>query len=141
MQPEFPDVEPIIVAHQLELVPGVWSCLELPPVAEFNARVPVAQYTRIGGPAATPTWGSGYLMDRPVVDVDVYGGSREQANAAVRQVRAALLGIAGTVRDGAGFVAAVETAGPGRRPDASQNITRIGFIVTLTVRAVAPAAP
>ncbi|MFV2172342.1 hypothetical protein ACFHW2_11830 [Actinomadura sp. LOL_016] len=139
MQNEFPDVEPLIVAHQLELVPGVWSCLELPPVEEFNARLPVAQYTRIGGPAARSTWANGYLMDRPTIDVDVYGGSREQANLAARQIRAALLGIAGTVRDGAGFVSAAETAGPGRRPDASQNVARIGFIVTLTVRSITPA--
>ncbi|WP_141576121.1 hypothetical protein [Actinomadura sp. WMMA1423] len=138
MQDEFPDVEPVIVAYQLETVPSVHSCLELPPVDEFNARLPVAQYTRIGGAAIRRTWGNGYLMDRPRIDVDVYGGSREQANLAVKALRAALLGIAGTVTGGVAFSDPEETAGPGRRPDASQNITRIGFTVSLTVRFVGP---
>lgn len=136
MQDEFPDVEPVIVAYQLELVPTVHSCLELPPVAEFNDRLPVAQYTRIGGSAIRRTWADGYLMDRPRIDVDVYGGSREEANLAVKKLRAALLGIAGTVRDGIAFSDPAETAGPGRRPDASQNITRIGFTVAVTARFV-----
>lgn len=138
--PEFPDidVEPIVVAHQSAAVPSVFHCLELPPVEEFNSRLPVAQYTRIGGPAAFRTWGSGWLVDRPTIDVDVYGGSREQANLAVTALRAALFGIAGTVRGGAGFVSATEVAGPGRRPDSSQNITRIGFTVSLTVRSIGP---
>lgn len=136
MQDEFPDVEPVIVAYQLELVPTVHSCLELPPVGEFNDRLPVAQYTRIGGSAIRRTWADGYLMDRPRIDVDVYGGSREEANLAVKKLRAALLGIAGTVRGGVAFSDPAETAGPGRRPDASQNITRIGFIVAVTARFV-----
>lgn len=136
MQQEFPDVEPILVAYQSAMVPGVWSCLELPPVEEFNARLPVAQYTRIGGTAAWRTWSHGWLMDAPTIDVDVYGGSREEANTTLKQVRAALLGIAGTVRDGAGFVSAREVAGPTLRPDSSQNVTRFGFTVSLTVRAI-----
>lgn len=138
MQDEFPDVEPIIVAYQLELVPSVHSCLELPPVEEFNARLPVAQYTRIGGTAIRRSWSYGYLMDRPRIDVDVYGGSREQANLAVKALRAALLGIAGTVRDGVAFSDPEEVAGPGRRPDASQNIARIGFTVAVSTRFVGP---
>ncbi|TDD37894.1 hypothetical protein E1287_07505 [Actinomadura sp. KC06] len=137
-QQEFPDVEPIIVAYQLDLVPSVHSCLELPPVAEFNSRLPVAQYTRIGGNATRRTWADGYLTDRARIDVDVYGGSRQQANLAVKELRAALLGIGGTVRDGAGFSDPEEVAGPGRRPDASQNITRIGFTVAVTVRSIGP---
>ncbi|NEA22584.1 hypothetical protein [Actinomadura bangladeshensis] len=136
MQDEFPDVEPVIVAYQLEMVPSVHSCTELPPVAEFNTRLPVAQYTRIGGTAIRRTWANGYLMDRPRIDVDVYGGSREQANLAVKKLRAALLGIGGTVRDGIAFSAPEETAGPGLRHDASQNITRIGFTVAVTARFV-----
>ncbi|MFE9099846.1 hypothetical protein [Actinomadura geliboluensis] len=138
MQTEFPDVEPIIVAHLSAAVPGVWACLELPPVAEFNERLPVAQCTRIGGSAIRRSWADGYLMDRPRIDVDVYGGSREQANLTVKTVRAVLLGIAGTVRDGAAFSDPEEVAGPGRRHDASQNITRIGFTVAVTVRAIGP---
>jgi hypothetical protein len=138
VQDEFPDVEPIIVDYMLAMVPAVHSCLELPPTVEFNTRLPVAQYTRIGGTVIRRTWGHGYLMDRPRIDVDVYGGSREQANLAVKALRAALLGIAGTVRDGAAFSDPEETAGPGRRPDASQNITRIGFTVSLTARFVGP---
>ena len=138
MQAEFPDVEPIVVDYQLELVPSVWSCTELPPVAEFNTRLPVAQYTRIGGAAIRRTWAYGYLMDRPRIDVDVYGGSQEQANLAVKALRAALLGIAGSVRDGVAFSNPEEVAGPGRRPDASQNITRIGFTVAVTARFVGP---
>lgn len=138
MQDEFPDVEPIVVAYQLELVPTVHSCLELPPVEEFNDRLPVAQYTRIGGSAIRRTWANGFVMDRPRIDVDVFGGSREEANLAVKKLRAALLGIAGTVRDGVAFSDPEETAGPGRRPDASQNITRIGFVVSLTVRSIGP---
>ncbi|MCP9947277.1 hypothetical protein [Actinomadura madurae] len=136
MQDEFPDVEPVIVDYQLEMVPTVHSCLELPPVAEFNDRLPVAQYTRIGGTATRRTWSNGFLMDRPRIDVDVSGGSREEANLAVKALRAALLGIAGTVRDGVAFSDTEEVAGPGRRPDASQNITRIGFTVAVTVRFV-----
>lgn len=136
MQDEFPDVEPIIVDYQLEMVPSVHSCLELPPVEEFNTRLPVAQYTRIGGTAIRRSWANGYLMDRPRIDVDVYGGSREEANLAVKKLRAALLGIGGTVRDGVAFSDPEENAGPSFRPDASQNITRIGFIVSVTTRFV-----
>lgn len=135
-QPVFPDIEPIVVGYLLDRVPAVWSCLELPPVAEFNDRLPVAQCTRIGGTAASRTWSHGWLMDAPTIDVDVYGTSREQANTVLAQVRAALLGVAGTVRDGAGFVSVREVAGPTLRPDASQNIVRLGFTVSLTVRAL-----
>ncbi|WP_433329959.1 hypothetical protein [Spirillospora sp. CA-294931] len=134
-QQAFPDLEPIIVAHQLELVPTVWSCLELPPTTEFNSRLPVAQYSRVpAGGAARGTWAHGFLLDKATIDVDVYAGSRETANAAARLLRTSLLGLAGTVRDGAGFVSAAETTGPGWRPEASQDITRIGWLVSLTVR-------
>lgn len=132
----FPDVEPILVDVMLDQVPDVWSCLELPPLEEFDQRLPVAQYTRIGGPAARGTWGHGYLLDTPTIDVDVYAGSREAANLTTQTLRKALLAIPGTVRDGAGFVSVAEVSGPGWRPEASQNVVRIGWSVTFTVRPV-----
>jgi hypothetical protein len=134
----FPDVEPAIVTYLAGAAPSVHSCIELPPAEEFNTLLPVAQITRIGGPAGAGTWSDGHLVDRPTIDVDVYAGSRQAANEAVATLRAAFGSIKGATEGGAGFVSYRENAGPTFRPDASQNITRIGFTADLTVRPIAP---
>lgn len=136
IQAAHPDIEPAVVGYALVAVPGVHSCIELPPGEEFNDLLPVAQFTRIGGLSSRGTWSHGDLLDRPTITVDVYASSREAANEAVRLLRQAMGAIRGTVRDGVGFISSRETAGPGYRPEASQNVTRIGFTVELTVRPV-----
>lgn len=133
-QVTFPDVENDTVTYLTEAAPGVHSCIELPPAEEFNTLLPVCQITRIGGPAGAGTWSDGYLLDQPTIDVDVYAASRQAANDAVAEIRAALGSIKGAKAGSTGFVGCHENTGPAYRPDSSQNVTRVGLTVDLTVR-------
>lgn len=143
MTAAWPDIEAVVVDYLTAQLPGVFVCLELPPTTEFQARLPIVQITRIGGPSDTDTWGGGPLLDRPIVDLNVYATltttqtALQICNTVLGQARAAMTDIQGLKAAGAGVVSVRETVGPGPRPDPSQPVVRRGFTAQLTVRPVA----
>lgn len=136
MTSPFGDAEDFLIQQLTDVLAGVHVCLELPPAAEFEQRLPILQLTRAGGPSTTPTWGTGHLLDEPTISVDVFAASRQAANETTAAVRAAFDALAGARNDGLAVISVRELTGPGWRPDASEHITRIGLNIAVLIRPI-----
>ncbi|MBO2461186.1 hypothetical protein [Actinomadura violacea] len=130
----WPDAELIVIDYFTEVLDGVWSCNSLPPVEEFNARLPIIDVTRIGGLRTADTWSDGYLIDEPTIDLDIWAATPESgATTAARSV-AALAAMRGYRAHGAAAGRVKDITGPRPRPEVSQNIIRLGVTATLPLR-------
>lgn len=118
------DAEQLVIDHLYGL--GFHAVTDLPADPGFTDGLPWVMVTRSGGPATL----RGYL-DQPLLDIDVYGASRSQANDTVAEVRAAVL----TMPAQSGRVSKVrEEAGPTKRPDPNPAVVRIGFTAEVFIR-------
>jgi hypothetical protein len=134
MAAQYALVESALVTWFATAVPGVRCVTELPgnPV-ELATQVPLIQLTRFGGVKAGPN------IDRPMVDVDCFHSTREEAEVLVEQIsRLVWQTLAGTHLD-VGNVRATfgqirEIAGVGWRSYENPNVSRYGFTVQLLVK-------
>ena len=129
----FPDVEVLLVAY----VGGrldVRACTELPAADLLNTQLPVVRIQRISGANRD------YRLDRPIVDVDVYGATRAQAASVSEQIRDLLvngLQYADSVQP-TGVVTSVETVIAGRwLPDPDTSLRRYNASYELCVHPLA----
>ncbi|MER6809988.1 hypothetical protein ABT299_11965 [Spirillospora sp. NPDC000708] len=132
----WPDAELIVIDYFTEVLDGVWSCNSLPPVEEFDVRLPIIDVTRIGGLRSADTWSDGYLIDEPAIDLDIWAATPESgATTAARSV-AALDAMRGYRAHGATAGRVKDITGPRPRPEVSQNIIRLGVTATLPLRLI-----
>ena len=126
--PAFPDAE-VLLLHwlsaqaQLEanaVLASTRFCTDLPYIAP-NAAGVWARITRVSGATAS------YFVDRPVVDIDVYSFSRDDAVAAARAIYSLLLWqLRGAATPDGTVQTVVDVIGPRWVPDDNQDISRYG---------------
>ncbi|WP_242890801.1 hypothetical protein [Actinomadura litoris] len=132
----WPDAELIVIDFLTEVLQGVWSCNRLPPAEEFNARLPIIDVTRVAGLRTTDTWSDGYLLDEPVIDLDLWAATPESGALTAARSVAALEAMRGHRAHGAAVGRVKNITGPRPRPDVSQNITRLGVTATVPLRLI-----
>lgn len=135
---ELLDIEAFLVARlkadtgALDTLVGQKIATDLPPSfpAHGEARL---QLFRIGGPP-DPGDGPGHL-DRPSVQLNAYGASREQAFDVAKAALAAVLALEGTTADGVVVTRAFRNLGPTWSPDPPTGAARFLLGVVLHVHA------
>ncbi|WP_344586647.1 hypothetical protein [Actinomadura vinacea] len=132
----WPDAELVLIDYFTAAPPGVHTCNTIPPVELFNERLPIIDVTRTGGDHTTGTWADGYLVDEPSMDLDIWAASLESGQTTAAHARAALVAMLGYRAHGAAAGRVRNISGPRRRPDVSQNITRLGRTTTIPLRLV-----
>ncbi|MGW2228286.1 phage tail termination protein [Streptomyces formicae] len=89
--------------------------------ANLGSVLPVVQLQRIGGDDDT------IRLDRAVVDLDVYAGTRQAASALMAQARSVLLSeLRGVATESAVFTAARTISAPAWRPYENTSLRRVG---------------
>lgn len=122
----FPDAELLLRAF-LTANTDARVVTDLP--ATLEAQLPVVQVTRIGGSVDTR-----FILDRPVLDIDVYAASREAAATLAREIQALIYSMPNQTVGG-GVVADVsEVSGPSWRPDWNAKVRRFGMTYDIAVR-------
>lgn len=114
----WPDVEVELVAW-LAAALDVRMVTELPP--KFEEILPIGQLQRVGGDD------DGFRLDRALVDIDFYAGSREEVSALARQARHELVvNLRGVKTTGAVFGRVSTVSAPAWRPYENPALRRSG---------------
>lgn len=130
----FASIEKLLVVWLPARTGGVVVVAELP--AQFDVptsdtyMMPVNFLERISGANVLEN----PYLDRPVVDVDSYGSSREEAQTLAERVRAALMWqLPGEVVEGNVFTRVRTVVGPRLLPHANQNVRRYSATYELSL--------
>lgn len=126
-----PDIEAVAVAFLTARLndPAVYVCDVLPPASQFGVLLPVVHVSRVAG-----TWKYRRVLDRPLLDVDVYGADFTATKTLAALVRGHLDDMAGAVYLGGVVTSCTEVTGPARRPEEDPNTYRIGFTRQIHLR-------
>lgn len=100
---------------------------ELPSTVIYD--VPVIRANRIGG-----MWVRPGILDNPMVDVDVWASTIEACKSTVSVARGLSAGLVNISYLGLVVTKVSELAGPVRRPETDENLSRIGFTLDLLVQ-------
>ncbi|MDT9681716.1 hypothetical protein RND61_06460 [Streptomyces sp. TRM76323] len=108
----FPDVERLVVDHLRNRPELTGVVVDNRPPAGFDGTQKAVLVSRVGG-----AWVDDLHLDRPLLDLEVYGPDKTAAHTVALAARAALLEAAGTVYGGAAVTEVVEADGPRWLPD------------------------
>ncbi|WP_405459708.1 hypothetical protein OG786_20950 [Streptomyces sp. NBC_00101] len=126
----FPDAELMAMNFLAEYFgEDAFVCSTAPEGGPFEELLPMVRVSRIGG-----TWRVRKALDEPSIDVDVWSTDAALSHSLANRARGALEAMVGDQRNGGLVTFSSEISGPGRRPDESPNVYRIGFTVGLCVR-------
>lgn len=124
--PVFPDIEHLVVTFLTDtprVPPRVLTKLPLPLVP------PVVRVTRTSGANRS------IYIDRPIIDIDVFGDDYEDASALAREIQNLLLFTLWRSTTPDGTVQLVTTViGPRWMPDPNPNLVRYGASYEVHVR-------
>lgn len=124
-----PDAEEMAVAYLAEAFPGAQVSTEL--WMGFEEEVPVLRVSRVGGAMAKQL-----ILDAPLIDIDVFHGTRAGASQLAREV-CAVMPAAKAVEVAGGLITSVtEQLGPSWRPDFNPHVYHFGCQFVLTIRPV-----
>ncbi|MFG2138025.1 hypothetical protein [Streptomyces sp. NPDC048650] len=108
----FPDVERLVVDHLKNRAELAGAVVDNRPPAGFDGTQRAVLVSRTGG-----AWVDDLGLDRPLVDVEVYGPDKTAAHGLALAARAALLQARGTSYGTAHVTDVVEADGPRWLPD------------------------
>jgi len=116
--PVFPDVESALLYALVPMEPDIRFVTAMPA----DVRTIVARLHRISGAPRD------IHVDRPIVDVDVFGPKSEAGNvsAAARSIQSHILSMMGKVVTNGVIQHAVTIAGPRSLPEANPDLVRYG---------------
>lgn len=115
----WPDIEIELVAWLTAALDGVRHCTELP--ADLLDVLPVNQIQRAGGDD------DNFRLDRALVSLDSYGGTRDAASTLARQTRNELVvNLPGVKTASAVFGRVATVSAPAWRPYENPGLRRMG---------------
>lgn len=123
------DIEVLLIGWLTgQLGPDVWVRDELDNA--LADELPTVQVQRAAGDD------DGLRLDRALVDVDVYAGSRGDAYSLAATVRALLLTLRGTTAGGGVVTSVTTVSAPAARPYENVGLRRVGATYELFVHPV-----
>ncbi|MDF9814606.1 hypothetical protein [Streptomyces sp. SPB162] len=126
----FPDVERLVVDHLKNRAELAGVVVDNRPPAGFDGTQKAVLVSRTGG-----AWADDLHLDRPLVDLEVYGPDKTTAHSVALSARAALLEVVGTSYGGAFVADLAEADGPRWLPDYNRpNGNRYLSTVRLSIR-------
>ncbi|MEU2184077.1 hypothetical protein [Streptomyces thermolilacinus] len=126
----FPDVERLVVDHLRNRPELTGVVVDNRPPAGFDGTQQAVLVSRVGG-----AWVDDLHLDRPLVDLEVYGPDKTTAHTVALTARAALLDATGTVYGGAFVTEVAEADGPRWLPDHNRpSANRYLSTVQLSIR-------